>query len=123
MLYCASKFYDEEHNEIGSLCDFVRKTSDGTRKVQYYLAFDEELFQIVCEKNDPNNSFRITVCESMPVKTADGLVYSKLGVITGTVSNTDNWEHQIRIHRIPTVQLLMAVFSLPLTTHSVSFTK
>lgn len=115
--YDPPPFWDNDHKELGYLRSFWRKTSDHIREYQYCLDFDQELFQIEnirMEVGDP--SFIIVVYDSIPERSPKGLLYPVLATLTGTFCTEGSWEYRIKLTRAPSMEVLMAIFSLPFTT-------
>lgn len=110
------EFRDDQKNELGCLHQPIRKIAEGRFRPQYGLEFDHELFQIRCEKVKSDHRFTIYVYEPIPTPSPKGLFYPVLATLTGTFCPEGSWEYRIKLTRAPSMEVLMAIFSLPFTT-------
>lgn len=109
-------FLNEKNEDVCTLRGFHRRTRDPyTSNFHRCLDYEYDLFQIECGKRGSKDSNRITVYESQPQRTPEGLFYPVLAEITFSSGTFHQWEYQVLLRRELPLPLLMAVLSLPFT--------
>jgi len=115
-------FLNEKNENICTLRGFHRRTSGPyTSNFYHCLDYEYDLFQIECGKWGSKYSNRITVYESQPQQTPDGLFYPVLAKIMISPLVGHQWEYQVLLRRELPTPLLMAVLSLPFTCDRVCY--
>lgn len=113
-------FLDDKNEDVCLFRGFYRKLpTSHIHKMHHCLDFDGELFQIECGDRHSEYGVQITVYESQPEQTSEGLFYPVLATITVPAYTQGQWEYQIKVRRSLPLQLLMAVLSLPFTADCV----